>query len=76
MIFIWVNSVVGLFARFIYQPVDLGEYVPLIVAVIIGSALGSYLGASRYSPRVIEKILGLVILVSIVLLGKTLITVS
>ena len=76
VIFIWVNSVVGLFARFIHQPVDLREYVPLIVAVIIGSALGSYLGASRYSPRVIEKILGLIILVAIVLLGKTLITLS
>lgn len=74
VIFIWVNSVVGLSARFIHQPVDLGEYLPLIVAVIFGSALGSYLGASRYSPRVIEKILGLIILVAIVLLGKTLIT--
>jgi len=76
VIFIWVNSVVGLSARFIHQPVDLSEYLPLIIAVIFGSALGSYLGASRYSPRVIEKILGLIILVAIVLLGKTLITAS
>jgi uncharacterized membrane protein YfcA len=74
VIFIWVNSVVGLSARFIHQPIDLSEYLPLIVAVIVGSALGSYLGASRYSPKVIEKILGLIILVAIVLLGKTLIS--
>ena len=37
VIFIWVNSVVGLTARLIHQPVNLNEYVPLIVAVIIGS---------------------------------------
>ena len=73
VIFIWFNSVVGLSARLLHQPVDLSEYLPLIVAVIFGSALGSYLGASRYSPKVIEKILGLIILVAIVLLGKTLI---
>ena len=72
VIFIWVNSVVGLSARFIHQPVDLSEYLPLIVAVVLGSAIGSYLGASRYSAKVIEKILGLIILVAIVLLGKTL----
>ena len=74
VIFIWVNSVVGLSARFLHQPVDLSEYLPLIVAVIFGSALGSYLGASRYSPKVIEKILGLIILIAIVLLGKSLFT--
>ena len=76
VIFIWVNSVVGLTARVIHQPIDLGEYLPLIVAVVFGSALGSYLGASRYSPKVIEKILGVIILVSIVLLGKSLLSMS
>jgi len=71
-IFIWVNSAVGLSARFVHQPIDLMQYLPLIIAVIIGGLLGSYLGARRYSARTIEKVLGLVIVVAIVLLGKNL----
>jgi len=73
-IFVWVNSAVGLSARFLHQPIDLMEYIPLIMAVIAGGLLGSYLGASRYSARTIEKILGLVIVIAILLLGKQLFT--
>ena len=72
MIFIWVNSVVGLSARLIHQPVAVMDFVPLIIAVIAGGALGSHLGASRYSSKLIEKILGAIILLAIILLGKRL----
>lgn len=73
-IFIWVNSAVGLSARFAHQPIDFMHYLPLIIAVIIGGLLGSYLGARRYSAKTIEKVLGLVVVIAIVLLGKNLFT--
>jgi hypothetical protein len=71
-IFVWVNSAVGLSARFVHQPIDLNEYLPLIAAVIAGGLLGSYLSASHYSTRTIEKVLGLVVVIAVILLGKRL----
>jgi len=71
-IFVWVNSAVGLSARFVHQPIDLLHYWLLIVAVITGGLLGSYLGANRYSAKTIEKVLGLVIVIAVILLGKKL----
>ena len=73
-IFVWVNSAVGLSARFVHQPIDLVHYLPLIIAVIIGGLLGSYLGARRYSAKTIEKVLGLVVVIAVLLLGKRLFT--
>lgn len=73
VIFVFVNSASGLIARIQYQPIDLLAYWPLIVAVLIGGISGSYLGAGRYSAKTIEKILGIIILLAIVLLGKKLI---
>jgi uncharacterized membrane protein YfcA len=69
-IFIWLNSVAGLSSRLQYNAIDLREYMPLILAVVIGGAAGSFLGAVKYSPRTMEKILGVVILIAIVLLIK------
>ncbi len=74
VIFVWVNSAVGLSARFVHQPIELLHYLPLIAAVIVGGLLGSYLGANRYSAKVIEKVLGLVIVIAVILLGKNLFT--
>lgn len=74
VIFVWVNSAVGLSARSVHQPIDLLHYWPLIVAVIAGGLLGSYLGANRYSAKTIEKVLGLVIVIAVILLGKNLFT--
>lgn len=71
-IFIWVNSAVGISARFVHQPVDFMQYLPLIIAVIIGGLLGSYLGARRYSSKTVEKLLGLVVVIAVMLLGKNL----
>lgn len=69
-VFIWVNSASGLIGRLRYNPIDLAGYVPLIIAVVAGAAVGSCLGASRFSARTMEKILGLVIVVAIGLLLK------
>ncbi len=63
--FIWVNSVSGMVARLQYNPVDLLPYVPLIVAVLGGGLLGSYMGAARFSPMRMQKMLGTILLVAI-----------
>lgn len=67
-IFVWLNSVSGLASRLQYNAIDLGQYIPLIVAVLIGGTLGSFMGSTRFSPRMMERILGVVILVAIALL--------
>jgi hypothetical protein len=50
----------------------LHEYVPLILAVLLGGTLGSFMGASRYSAQTMERVLGVVVLVAIVLLFRKL----
>jgi uncharacterized membrane protein YfcA len=67
-IFIWVNSLAGLSARIQYNPVQLEEYLPLFVSVLIGGGMGSYLGSSKLTPGTMQKILGLIILVAIMFL--------
>lgn len=72
VVFIFLNSLLGLLGRLQHQPVDIRPYWPLLIAVIIGGFAGSYLGASRFQPRTVEQVLGVVILTAIVLLGKQL----
>lgn len=67
-IFIWLNSLSGLIARLQYNTIDFVEYLPLIAAVLVGGTLGSFFGAFRFSAQVIEKVLGLVIIVAIIFL--------
>ena len=64
-IFICVNSISGLISRLQYNAIDLSEYIPLIIAVIIGGALGSFTGAAKYSPKLMEKVLGVIIIIAI-----------
>lgn len=64
-IFIWLNSVSGLAARLQHHPVELLDYMPIIIAVILGGALGSHFGSKRFSAATMEKILGVVTLVAI-----------
>lgn len=74
-IFIWLNSCSGLLSRLQYNSIDLTNYIPLIIAVVAGGALGSYMGASRFSPKVMEKMLGLVIIVAIIFLTKKILSI-
>lgn len=74
-IFIWLNSCSGLLSRLQYNSIDLTNYIPLIIAVVAGGALGSYLGASRFSSKVMEKMLGLVIIIAIIFLTKKLLSI-
>lgn len=69
-IFIWLNSCAGLLSRFQHHPVDLTAYIPLIIAVLSGGALGSFMGSFKFPPSAMEKMLGAIILVAIVFLSK------
>ena len=70
-IFIWINSLSGLIARIQAHAFDLRSILPLVVAVLIGGTLGSHLGSSRLAPRIMQRWLGVIILVAIALLiGK------
>jgi len=69
-IFIWLNSFSGLLSRFQYNSIDLTSYIPLIIVVLAGGSLGSFMGSSKFSPKLMEKILGAVIIVAIFLLAK------
>ncbi|WP_126453298.1 TSUP family transporter [Sulfuriflexus mobilis] len=71
-IFVWLNSAAGLTSRLQYNAIDLSEYVPLIIAVLLGGGLGSYMGSTRFSSEKMEKVLGLIILVAIGFLGRKL----
>ena len=71
-IFIWLNSFSGLLSRLQYNSIDLTNYIPLIVAVLIGGTLGSYMGSFKFSTKMMDKILGAVILIAIFLLIKKL----
>ena len=74
-IFIWLNSCSGLISRLQYNSIDLTNYIPLIIAVIAGGALGSYMGAFKLSPKVMDKILGVVILIAIIFLTKNIMSI-
>jgi uncharacterized membrane protein YfcA len=69
-IFIWFNSCSGLLSRFQHNSIDLTNYIPLIITVLAGGTLGSFMGSFKFSPKVMEKILGAVIIVAIFFLTK------
>ena len=71
-IFIWLNSLAGIAARFQYNRIDLTEYLPLILAVLLGGMIGSFMGSSRFSAKTMEKLLGIVIIVAIAFLAEKL----
>jgi len=71
-IFIWLNSSVGLLSRLQYNPMEVGVFIYLAGAVVLGSLLGSYLGAFKLSSRSMDKILGIIILVAIAALARKL----
>ena len=73
-IFIWLNSFSGLISRLQYNSIDLTNYIPLIVAVLVGGTLGSYMGSFKFSPKVMDKILGVVILIAVFFLAKKLLS--
>lgn len=72
VVFVWLNSLAGLISRSQYNFVDFSAYLPLIIAVLIGGAAGSLIGSSKIDSQKLEKLLGLVIFVAVVLLLRSL----
>jgi uncharacterized membrane protein YfcA len=70
VIFVWINSLSGLIARLQYNSIDLTNHIPLVSAVLIGSALGSFMGSFKYSPKTMQRILGIIIIIAISLLTR------
>ena len=60
----------GLLPRYQYNSIDLTNYIPLIIAVLAGGAFGSFMGSFKFSPNVMEKILGGVIIAAKFFLKK------
>ncbi len=69
-VFIWLNSLSGLLSRLQFNSIDLTSHIPLIAAVIVGGTFGSFMGSFKFSPKVMEKTLGAIILVAIFFLIK------
>ncbi len=69
-IFVWTVSLSGLISRFQYNSVDLSEYITLILAVVAGGFLGSYMGAVKLNAKTMEKTLGVIVLLAITFLFK------
>ena len=67
-IFVWLNSLAGLAARLQFHAVDWLDFMPLYIAVMLGGALGSFMGSSRLSSGTIEKLLGVIVVVAIITL--------
>jgi uncharacterized membrane protein YfcA len=72
-IFIWLNSASGLVARAQYNAINLTDYIPIVIAVIAGGLIGSWLGAGKLSTKNMEKILGAITIVAIGFLIRKLI---
>jgi uncharacterized membrane protein YfcA len=68
--FIWVNSVSGLLARVQFNQVDVTPYFPLALAVIMGGLAGTVMGAKRFQPQTLQKILGSILILAIMMLGR------
>lgn len=72
VVFVWLNSLAGLISRSQYNFVDFTGYLPLIIAVLLGGTVGSLIGSSRIDSRIMEKVLGLVIVAAVFLLLRSL----
>ncbi len=72
VVFVWLNSLAGLISRSQYNFVDFTAYWPLILAVLVGGTVGSLIGSSSIDSRKLEKLLGLIIVVAVVLLLRSL----
>lgn len=73
VVFVWLNSLTGLISRSQYNFVDFSVYLPLIIAVLVGGAIGSLIGSSKIDSATLEKVLGLVIAAAVLLLLHSLI---
>jgi len=66
--FIWINSLFGLVGFFTGETkvlvIDLIEFLPFIIAIVLGGFIGSYFGSIKFSKRVVFNLLSVVLLVA------------
>ncbi len=72
--FILFNSITGVLARSSWNDVPWDILVPLGITVAIAGLAGSHYGSSKWTSRMVQRVLGLVILVAIGLLLYRLLT--
>ena len=71
--FVWVNSLAGVIARYNSGTFDVRFISPLIIAVVIGGFAGSYFGSTKFEHQSIQKIMGAIIIVAVILLMRKMI---
>lgn len=69
-IFVWTNSVAGLTARLQHHAVDLSPYAIILAAVLVGGLAGSLMGSGKFSPRTMQRVLGSILVVAVIFMGK------
>lgn len=67
--FIFLNSLSGLLAHLSKQIPDLSIWLPLITVVLLGGLLGSYTGSHRFSTKLVQKSLGVVLFFASIMIG-------
>lgn len=67
-VFTWINSVAGLAARVQRLSVDWTALTPLAGAVAVGAVIGAWMGASWLSRRTMQRVLGGIVVLAILLL--------
>lgn len=73
-VFTGMNSASGLIARVQHHPIELTAILPLVAAVVVGGVAGAWMGARRLSPRALQRVLGGIVVVAILLLARRMVT--
>lgn len=68
--FILFNSITGVAARASWSELPWDLVVPLAITVTVAGYVGSHMGAARWQARTIQRVLGGIILVAILLLAR------
>ncbi|EQB64326.1 MAG: hypothetical protein RBG1_1C00001G1905 [candidate division Zixibacteria bacterium RBG-1] len=67
--FIFLNSFSGLLAHLTKQIPDLTTWLPLVAVVLLGGVLGSYAGSTLFSTKLVQKVLGIVLMFASFIIG-------
>jgi len=66
--FIWLNSLAGVIARTQAGTFNPEFIFPLAGAVAVGGILGSYFGSYKFEAETIQKIMGIIVIIAIIIL--------
>ncbi len=69
--FIVVNSIAGLLGRHLEGNFVIGNFLPFLLAAILGGVVGSQLGATKFSSLFLRRLLGVVLIIAAIKLILT-----